>query len=297
MKTFADLLQAARGKGPQTIAVAQAADLDVLQAVAMAARAGLVRAVLTGDAEQIRHLAPQADLDLDDHTIIPADGPEAAAEAAVRAVSSGRACVLMKGMLQTATLLKAVLNKEWGLRTGHLLSHAMVFDVPGVERLLLITDVAMLVAPGVKEKAGMIRNAVHVMHCLGVAEPRVAVLAAVETVNPDMPATLDAAELTRQGSAGAFGRCLVDGPLAMDLAMSAEAAHHKGISSPVAGQADVLITPDIEAGNILYKGLVYLAGAKVAGIVVGARAPVVLVSRAELPENKLHSIALSLLVE
>lgn len=297
MNSFADLLKVARAKGPQTIAVAQAADVDVLQAIAMAEREGLVRAVLTGDAARIRELAPQAGLDLGAHTVVHAGTHEDAAEAAVRAVSEGRARFLMKGMLQTAVLLKAVLNKEWGLRAGNLLSHVALFEVPDYDRLLLITDVAMLVAPDLKQKAGMIKNAVRVMHNLGFPEPQVAVLAAVETVNPDMPATLDAAELKQQGAAGAFGRCQVDGPLAMDLALSVEAAHHKKVGGPVAGHANVLVTPDIEAGNIVYKGLVYLAKAKVAGVIVGAKAPVVLISRADTPENKLYSIALGLLAD
>lgn len=297
MKSFAELLQGARSRGPQTMAVAQAADADVLAAVAMAERAGLVRAILTGDPERIRELAPQAGLDLGAHTVIPASTDEEAAAAAVQAVAAGRARFLMKGMLHTSVLLKAVLNKEWGLRTGRLLSHVMLFEVPGFERLLLISDVAMLVAPNLEQKAGIIRNAVRVMHSLGFAQPRVAVLAAVETVNPDMPATVDAAALKEQAAGGAFGVCLVDGPLAMDLALSEEAARHKGVGGPVAGQANVLVVPDIEAGNIVYKALVYLAGAKIAGVIVGARAPVVLISRADTPENKLHSIALGLLAQ
>lgn len=296
MKTFDELMAAARARGPKRIAVAAAADAAVLEAIALADREGLCQAVLFGDEEAIRKLAPEAGLDLTRHEVVHApDKAEAAAQAVAR-IRAGGAEVLMKGMLDTATLLRAVLNKETGLRTGRRLSHVFVLDVPGFDRLLVVSDAAFNVAPDLPAKAGILQNAVSCAHALGIEEPRVAVLAAVEVVNPDMPATTDAAALKEMGARGEFGRCLVDGPLAMDLALSEEAAHHKKVGGPVAGHADVLIVPDIEAGNILYKGLVHLAHAKVAGVVLGAAAPVVLVSRSDTPENKLYAVALSLLV-
>nr|PZN41196.1 MAG: phosphate butyryltransferase [Bacillota bacterium] len=296
MKSFAEILAAARARGPKRVAVAAAADHAVLEAIALADREGLCQAVLFGDSEEIRRLAPAVGLDLSRHEVVHVtDKAEAAAQAVAR-VRAGGAEVLMKGMLDTATLLRAVLNRETGLRTGRRLTHTFVLEVPALGRLLLISDAAFNVAPDLAGKAAILSNAVSLAHALGIEEPKVAVLAAVEVVNPDMPATTDAAALKEMGARGEFGRCLVDGPLAMDLAVSPEAARHKGVGGPVAGHADILIVPDIEAGNILYKGLVYLAGAKVGGVVLGAAAPVVLVSRADSPESKLNAIALSLLV-
>lgn len=296
MQSFADMLAAARGRGPRTLAVAAAGDVDVLAAVAMADREGLCRALLVGDEATIRQAAGPAGLDLSRHEVVHAADDTAAAAAAVGLVARGEAQFLMKGMLQTSTLLKAVLDKERGLRGPRLLSHFAAFAVPAYPKLLSITDVAFNVAPDLKQKADILYSAVELMrNALGVEQPKVAVLSYVETVGADSPAGVDAAALSKMADRGQFGPCLVDGPLAMDLAVSAEAVHHKKVKSAVAGAADLLLVPDLNAGNILYKALVYLAGARVAGIVIGGRAPVVLISRADTPENKLYSIALGLL--
>lgn len=257
---------------PLTMAVAQATDHHVEEAVAEAERLGLVRGLR-----------------------IVRDDPAEAAQAAVAAIRSGEAQLLMKGLVQTADLMRAVLHREAGLRTGRALSHACVVQVPGWPRLLHITDIALNVAPDLNRKADIVRNQVQVAHALGNQLPKVAAIAAVETVNPDMVATLDARALQEMAERGALGECVVQGPLALDLALSAEAGATKGVSGPVVGAADVLLMPALEAGNVLYKGLVCLAGASSAGIVVGARCPIVLLSRSDSAAAKLNSIALAVL--
>jgi len=194
--------------------------------------------------------------------------------------------------VSTADVLRAVLDKEIGLRTGRLLSHLSVFEAPRLGRLLIFSDGAMNIAPGLAEKAQITQNAIDVAHALEISEPRVAALAAVETVNPDMPATIDAACLAKMSERGQIKGGIVDGPLALDNAISSAAASHKGISSPVAGRADILIVPDIEAGNVFYKALVYLAGGCAASVVVGAKAPVVVTSRSDSHMAKVYSLAL-----
>lgn len=275
MKNFDELLKAAQAKASQkmpVLSVAQANDHHVEEAVAHAESLGLVKAV----------------------RIVKEDPAEAAAEA-VRLVKEGEANILMKGLLQTATIMKAVLNKEKGLRTGNALSHACVFEVPNWHKLLFISDIAMNIAPDAARKAAIVRNQVAMAQALGVAKPKVAVLAAVETVNPDMPATVDARQLQEMAERGELGDCLVQGPLALDLAVSPESGQTKGVTGPVVGDADILIAPDIEAGNILYKGLVYLAKARPAGIIMGAKCPIVLLSRGDSADAKLMSIALAVL--
>lgn len=269
------LIPAARQKvagRPLTMAVAQATDPHVEEAVAEAERLGLVRG--------LRFVR---------------ENPAEAAQAAVAAVRSGGAQLLMKGLVQTADIMRAVLNRDTGLRTGRALSHACVVQVPGWPRLLHITDIALNVAPDLSRKADILRNQVQVAHALGNPRPKVAVIAAVETVNPDMAATVDARALQEMAERGELGECVVQGPLALDLALSAEAGATKGVSGPVVGAADVLLMPDLEAGNVLYKGLVCLAGADSAGIVVGARCPIVLLSRSDSAAAKLNSIALAVL--
>ncbi|WP_374713507.1 phosphate acyltransferase [Symbiobacterium terraclitae] len=269
------LIPAARQKvagRPLTMAVAQATDPHVEEAVAEAERLGLVRG--------LRFVR---------------ENPAEAAQAAVAAVRSGGAQLLMKGLVQTADIMRAVLNRDNGLRTGRALSHACVVQVPGWPRLLHITDIALNVAPDLSRKADILRNQVQVAHALGNPRPKVAVIAAVETVNPDMAATVDARALQEMAERGELGECVVQGPLALDLALSAEAGATKGVSGPVVGAADVLLMPDLEAGNVLYKGLVCLAGADSAGIVVGARCPIVLLSRSDSAAAKLNSIALAVL--
>jgi len=269
------LLQAAQARAkerPVTMAVAQASDPHVEEAVAEAEQLGLVTGLR-----------------------IVRDDPVAAASAAVAAVRSGQAHLLMKGLVQTGQLMKAVLDRQAGLRTGRALSHACVLQVPGWPKLLHLSDIALNVTPDLARKADIVRNQVAVAHALGLERPKVAALAAVENVNPDMPATVDALGLQEMAERGELGECIVQGPLALDLAVSAEAGRTKGVTGPVVGDADVLIVPFIEAGNMLYKGLVCLAGARSAGIIVGARCPIVLLSRSDSAESKLYSIALAVL--
>ena len=204
--------------------------------------------------------------------------------------------MLMKGLLETSTILKAVLNKEVGLRTGRLMSHVAVFEIPVFDRLIFITDAALNMYPDLKAKVDIISNAVSVAHSLGIKNPKVAPICAVEVVNPDMPATIDASMLSKMSERGQIKGCVVDGPLAVDNALSEEAAQHKKINSPVAGKADILLLPNIEAANVMYKTLTYTTNSKSGGIIVGASAPVVLTSRADSPESKLNAIALAALV-
>jgi phosphate butyryltransferase len=203
----------------------------------------------------------------------------------------------MKGLIPTADLLRAVLDKEFGLRTGRVLSHAATFEISGFERLLTVTDGGMNLAPALAQKADIIQNSVALVNALGISPVKVAALAAVEVVNPDMPATLDAAMLAKMAERGQIKGAIVDGHLALDNAISAEAAAHKGIKSPVAGNVDVLLVPDINAGNVLGKSLIYFAKAKMAGLILGAARPVVVTSRADTHEGKVLSIALGALLD
>ncbi len=211
----------------------------------------------------------------------------------VKLIHDGHADILMKGHLSTALMLKGVLNKDWGLRNKPLLSHFAIFDIPQYHKLLAITDVAMNIAPNLQDKIGIINNAVDFFHKLNVPKPKIAALAAVEMVNEKMQATLDAALLSIMQRRGQIRNCIIDGPLAFDNAISFESKEHKGITGPVAGDADILLVPDIEAGNVLYKSFVFFANAKVASVVVGASAPIVLTSRADNEDTKLNSIMLA----
>ena len=290
------IVKLASGKGEPAVAVAAADDAEVLQAVAMARDKKIATFLLFGHQEKIR-LAAEAMPGLLDGKSVRVIHAETAAEAAslaVKAVKDGSASVLMKGLIPTAVLLRAVLDKESGLQAGKVLSHIAAFEVAGYDRLIFVTDAAMNIAPDLKQKADIIRNAVRVAQSTGVARPRVAGIAALETVNPAMAATMDAAVLTQMNRRGQIADCIVDGPLALDVAVSEEAARHKGLQSEVAGRADILLVPAIETGNALYKSLIYFAGAKVGAVIAGASAPVVLTSRSDSADNKLFSLALAL---
>ncbi|WP_042223505.1 phosphate butyryltransferase [Oceanobacillus manasiensis] len=280
----------------KTVSVANAADREVLQAVRDAIEHGLCSFILFGASENIKQAAEEIGLNLENEyvKIKNTSTPEDAALAAVKAVSQKEADVLMKGNIATKTLLKAVLNKDFGLRTGNILSHVALFEVPGRDRLVFLTDPAMNIAPNLKEKTEIVNNAVAVARGIGVKVPKVAVLAPVETVNEAMQSTIDAALLTQMQKRGQIKNCIVDGPLAFDNAVSVEAAEHKGIESDVAGNPDILLVPTIDVGNTLYKSFIYFAGAKVAAIVSGAKAPIVLPSRSDNAESKLYSLSLAL---
>ncbi|WP_416827871.1 phosphate butyryltransferase [Ectobacillus polymachus] len=287
------LIEKAVKQSKKTIAVAAADDEEVMLAIAEAIKADLANFHLYGNAETISIMMKKYNLTSNDQIkVYDAVGADAA-RLAVQAVSSGNADIVMKGNISTAIILKAVLNKEYGLRTGNVLSHVAVFEVPNYNRLITVTDAAMNIAPDLEGKTAILKNAVHVVRAIGIEKPKVAPLAAVELVNPAMQATVDAALLTQMNRRGQIKDCIVDGPLAFDNAVSSIAAAHKGIVSEVAGEADILLVPDIEAGNILYKSLVYFANAKVGAIVAGAKAPIVLTSRADTAEAKLYSLALA----
>jgi phosphate butyryltransferase len=293
---FDQILKVAKEKGPKTIAVAVAQDIEVLSAVNSAKDLGIADAILVGDETELIEAAGKCGVELAKFEIINISDKVEACRKAVELVSTGKAHLVMKGLVDTSVILKAVLDEQIGLRTGNVLSHVAVFDVQGYDRLFYVTDAAMNLAPNLEQKKQIIENAVQVAHALGNENPKVGVLAAVEKVNPKMQATVDAAELVAMNERGEIKGCVVAGPFALDNAVSVEAAKHKGMTNPVAGHADILMVPTIEAGNMLYKSMVFFAKAKNAGIIVGAKAPVVLTSRADSDEAKLNSIAIGVLM-
>ncbi|MEC1523062.1 phosphate butyryltransferase [Neobacillus niacini] len=281
-----------------TVAVAVAEDEEVIGAVIEALNRNLANFILFGDNEKINMILNGNHKDQQKTnkslTIVHAESNTMAAELAVKAVSTKEATVLMKGNIPTSDLLKAVLNKEYGLRTGNVLSHVAVFEVPEYNRFIIVTDAGMNISPNLEQKAQIIRNAAAIARAIGIEYPKVAPIAAVEVVNPAMQATIDAASLTIMNKRGQITGCIIDGPLALDNAVSALAAEHKGIHSEVAGRADILLVPAIEVGNVLYKSFIYFAKAKVGAVIAGAKAPIVLTSRADSAESKLYSLALAI---
>lgn len=293
--SFQELVDSVKNAN-RRIAVAVAQDAEVLIAVRKAADLGIVKPMLVGEEAAIKSIAAEINVSLEGMEIIDEADKIEACRKAVKLVHDGDADVVMKGIVDTSVILKAVLDKDIGLRESPVLSHVALFGVDGFDRLLYITDAAMCIAPDVEQKAHIIGNAVKVAHALGNENPIVTCLCAVEKVNPKMQATLDAAELVERNKRGEIAGCTVCGPLALDNAVSVEAAKHKGITDPNAGKADILLVPYIEAGNIFYKSLTYMAKAQNAGMIVGAKAPVVVTSRADSDETKLNSIALAIAV-
>ncbi|MCV9888210.1 phosphate butyryltransferase [Metabacillus halosaccharovorans] len=287
------LIEAAKIKG-QSVAVASAEDEEVIEAVAEAINRDLAHFMLFGQKDEIELLLDKKGIKKEMVQIIQSRSQQQAAELAVRAVHQNEASVLMKGHIPTSILLKAVLNKEYGLRTGRVLSHVAMFDIPGFSKAVFVTDAAMNIEPDLQQKEQIVVNAINVARSIGVSVPKVAAIAAVEVVNSSMKATLDAAALTMMYKRGQIQNCVIDGPLALDNAVSLLAAQHKGITSDVAGQVDILLVPSIEAGNVLYKSLIYFAKAKVGAVIAGAKAPIVLTSRSDSSESKLYSLALAL---
>ncbi len=296
IRSFDEVLKIAAQRGPKTIAVACAEDAEVLAAIEIARQKGIAKAVLVGNGEKIESICSEKGITLDDYEVIDIKDMAEASLKAVELVSSGKADILMKGLVDTSILLKAVLNKDVGLRTGSVLSHVAVFDIKGYDRLFFITDAAMGIAPDLEGKKKILQNAVKAAQALDIEIPKVAVVCAKEKVNPKMPCTLDAAELQKMNESGEITGCIVGGPFALDNAVSKKAAEHKGVTHPGAGEADILLVPNIESGNILYKALVFFAETKNAGILVGTKAPVVLTSRADSDETKLNSIAMGVLL-
>jgi phosphate butyryltransferase len=275
------------------IAVAEAGDHEVMESVMKAYKDGIAHFILYGNEKKISgYLQEFIDEEKSGIKVVAAD-TASAAEDAVKAVHTGEADILMKGLVSTSILLKAVLNKEYGLRTDKVLSHVAAFEVDGFDRLIFITDAAMNIAPDLKQKAQILQNAIDFVRQTGITDPKAAVLSAVETVNPAMQATLDAASLTVMSLRNQISGGIVEGPFALDNAISKEAAEHKGITGAVAGQADILLVPSIETGNVLYKSLIYFAKAKVGAVICGAKTPIVLTSRADSSESKYLSIALA----
>ena len=296
MKNFKEIINLARERGPRTISVACCQDKEVLMAVEMARKERIANSILIGNIEKTKEIAKEIDLDLSNYELIHIEDLSEASLKSVELVSQGKADMVMKGLVDTSIILKAVLDKEKGLRTNNVLSHVAVFDIESYDRLFFITDAAMNLAPELNVKKQIIENACTVAHSLDIEIPKVAVLCAKEKVNPKMKDTVDAKELEEMCNRGEIKGCIVGGPFALDNAVSIEAAKHKGIIHPVAGQADILLAPDIEAGNILYKSLVFFSKSKNAGVIVGAKAPIILTSRADSEETKLNSIALGVLM-
>ncbi|MGQ9856236.1 MAG: bifunctional enoyl-CoA hydratase/phosphate acetyltransferase [Fervidobacterium sp.] len=294
MRKLSELLDKAKANGKKVVAVAAADDEVVLKAVDMAYNEGIVDAILFGNKEKIEKAAKNANVSLSNFEVVDSTAP---ADDAVKAVVNGKAHFVMKGNIKTGDLMKAVLKDEYNLKTGRTMSLVSIFETPLYHKLLVVSDAGMTIAPDLEQKVHLIENSVLVAKkAIGVEKPKVAIIGAIEVVNPKMEATMHAALLSKMNERGQIKGCIVDGPFALDNAVSKEAAEHKGIVSPVAGDADVLIMPDIEAGNIFYKGMVFLAGAKVASAIIGAKCPVALTSRADSDETKLLSIALTCLM-
>lgn len=288
-----ELISKAQTQNTMRLAVVAAEEAEVLKAVHEAVEMGLVEGVLFGEISAMKQIAENLGISLSAFKVVKADSMEEAAKLAVQYVREGKADFLMKGLVDTSIFLKAILDKEKGLRTGNLLSHVMVYEIPSYHKLLLLTDGGMNLLPDLDKKAQILKNSADVARALGNESIKVACLAAKEKVNPKMQATVDADALKQRGMAGEFGQdVIVEGPMALDLAVSAKSAQIKGYESPVAGEADVLLVPTIEMGNGIGKAITYFAEGKLAGIVMGATAPVVLTSRADSHEDKLHSIAL-----
>ncbi|WP_078811207.1 bifunctional enoyl-CoA hydratase/phosphate acetyltransferase [Selenihalanaerobacter shriftii] len=293
---FDELLAQAEVLEVSTMSIAAPYDSDTLKAIKLAEERGLIETILVGDKTRIREAAAEVGYKLNKAEVINiADDSEAALEA-VRQVHIGNAAFVMKGLISSATILKAVLHQDFGLRTGQLLSYVAALDIPKSDRLLFMTDPAINIKPSLEEKVDIVQNSISMAHALGVKNPKVAALAAIEIENEKMPATLDAAALAKMNAEGKITGGIVDGPLAFDNAVSLKAKKRKGIKSEVAGRADIFLVPYIEVGNVLYKALTYYADTKIAGIVMGARTPVAMSSRADDHVNKLTSIALGKVV-
>ncbi|KZE32775.1 phosphate acetyltransferase/phosphate butyryltransferase [Crenobacter luteus] len=293
---FTDIIAAARDAGPLPMAVAHPASREALLGAFEAADEGLARPILVGPRDKLARLAAELERELADFELIDTPHSHAAAERAVRLVREGHAELLMKGSLHTDEFMEAVLERSAGLRTDRRVSHVFVMKVESYPRYLFITDAAINIEPDLAAKRDIVQNAIDLTRALGIATPRVAILSAVETVNPKLRSTIDAAALCKMADRGQISGGVLDGPLAFDNAISAEAAASKGIVSPVAGRPDVLVVPDLESGNMLAKQLTYLAAAASAGVVMGARVPIVLTSRADDAAGRLASTAVASLV-
>lgn len=295
ISNLSELIKRVNSNPPKTIVVAAAEDEAVLKAIKSAVDKNVAIPILVGNKAMIEAIAESIHFDLSGIEVINNDDNDTlrSAEIAIEQIHKGKASILMKGNISTGTLLKAVVNKEKGLRKNELLSHVSFFESPYYHKILCVTDVAMNIAPNLNDKVHIINNAVEACHKIGIDNPKVAIVAAVESVNPKMQATIDADELKEMNLKGKITGCIIDGPLAIDNAVNKEAAELKGISGEVAGDCDIILAPDIEAGNMFYKALNFLGGATSAAIIMGAEVPIVLTSRADNEQSKLLSIALA----
>ena len=295
-KKYEQLIEMCKGLPPTPTAVAHPCDESSLAGALDAARLDLIAPILVGPAARIRALAASLGLDVSPYHIVDAPHSHASAEKAVEVVRMGQAEALMKGSLHTDELMSEVVARDTGLRTARRISHCFIMDVPGHEDTLIITDAAVNILPTLEDKVDIVQNAIDLAHAIGMVEARVAILSATETVSPKVPSTIEAAALCKMADRGQITGAILDGPLALDNAISLEAAHIKKINSPVAGRANVLVVPDLEAGNMLAKSLTFLAGADAAGVVLGARVPIILTSRADSVLARLASCAVAVLV-
>ncbi|MGD9126250.1 MAG: bifunctional enoyl-CoA hydratase/phosphate acetyltransferase [Planctomycetia bacterium] len=293
LKSLDAFVELALQKGKKVIAVAAAGDLPVLESVAEAKKQNFCSSILVGDEEKIRAIASQIGFDLSEIEVIHEPSPEKACKVAVQLVREGKAQLLMKGQVSTAGFLRAVLDKEVGLRTGSLLSHVGFFESRVYPKLIAVTDAAQNINPTLDMKVSIIKNTIELYHRLGVERPKIALIAAIEDVNSKMPATVDAAALTMMNLRNQITGCAIDGPLGLDNAISKEAAEHKGVTSEVAGDVDLLFFPNIEVANAVYKSITYFGETVVAGTLLGAQVPIVLTSRSDSERSKLMSIALA----
>jgi phosphate butyryltransferase len=295
-RTLDEMVEAARSQGPVRIAVAAGHSSESIAALKQAREMNLADGIFIGDSKKIWALADEVGFEIPAHQVLHEPSDTEAGRRAVAMVRDGNAALLMKGKLGTAELVRAVLDRDSGLRTGRLLSQVIVFQVPGFNRLMLMTDAAINIAPTLAQKAELCRNTIEVAQALGIQRPNVALLCALEQVNPEMPATMDAAALVAMSRRGQITGGYLEGPVALDAPLSRFAAESKGIDSPIVENTDVFIAPNIEAANILYRAILYFGKGESGGIVVGAKVPLILLSRAETPETKIRSIALAILV-
>jgi phosphate butyryltransferase len=296
-KNFDDLLSKVSQCSKKKLSVAVAQDKAVLEAVKAAKERGIADSILVGDEAKIKEIASTLDMNLNDYEVINVEDKVEASITAVKLVHDGKADMYMKGLIDTKTFLKSVLDKDAGLRTGKPLSHVCVFELPNIDRLVFLTDVAFIPYPTLEDKVNIINHTVEVAKACGVDCPKVAPLAAVEVVNPKMPVTVEAEELTKMNEAGQITGCIVDGPLSLDIALYKEAAEEKGTTNrKIVGDADILLFPDIHAGNLVYKAIVHMVDVKNGNILTGTKAPVILTSRSDTCEAKVNSIALAAVV-
>lgn len=295
IRTIDELIKTAKEIETKTLVVACADDEHVLEAVELARKDDIIRPILVGDQQEIIRIMKELQINQEHYKIIDEKDKENACLEAVKIVHNQKEAILMKGLVDTSIILKAALNKEFGLRTQNRISHVSVMESSNYHKLILMSDGAMNIAPSLDEKRQIIENSVKIAHALHIEKPNVAVIGAVEKVNPQMEATLHARDLKKMNEDG-INNCVVSGPFAIDNAINKEAALHKGIDNPAAGEADILIMPRIEAGNVFYKTMMFLANAKSASVIAGAQKPIVLTSRADSTMSKYYSIALSALV-